>query len=48
MRKPHSLKLRRYADRLININAYLDVLPGSKASEKVCEMQLDLKFEQNA
>ena len=28
MRKPHRLKARRYAARLIDFNKYLDFLPG--------------------
>ena len=31
MRKPRKLKVRRYADRMININEYLDIFPGEKS-----------------
>ena len=40
MRKPHGLKLRRYADRMIDLNKYFYVFPGGKASDKICEMEL--------
>ena len=40
---PRGLKLRRYSDRLIYINKYLDVLPGTKASEKNCVTELNEK-----
>ena len=33
MRKPRGLKVRRYAAPMIDINEYLDVLPGANASE---------------
>ena len=36
MRNLCSLKVRRYADYLIDLNEYLDVLSGEKASEIVC------------
>ena len=37
MRKPHSVKVRRYTACIIDINEYLAVLTGSKASNKICE-----------
>ena len=36
MRKSHGLKVRHYAAILIDLYKYLDVLPGSKASENNC------------
>ena len=41
MRKPRGLKVRNYADFLIDIIEYLTVLPGGKAIDKICEMELD-------
>ena len=41
MRNLHGLKLRRYVVLIININEYLDVLPGAKASDKICEMEVN-------
>ena len=35
-RKPCGLKEKWYADRLINLNNYLDVFPGAKASDFFC------------
>ena len=35
MRKPRELKVRRYSDLMININEYLVVFPGAKASDKI-------------
>ena len=37
--KPSSLKARRYNACLIDINKYLAVFPGAKASEKSCETE---------
>ena len=34
MRTPRELKLRRFADHMIDINEYLTVFPGAKESEK--------------
>ena len=33
-------KVRRYDACLIDLNEYLDVFPGSKASEKICVTEL--------
>ena len=41
MRNLHGLKLRRYVVLIINISEYLDVLPGAKASDKICEMEVN-------
>ena len=41
MSNPHSLKVIRYSARMIYINEYLDVLPGARASEKICETELN-------
>ena len=35
------LKVGRYADHLIDFNEYLDVLPGAKASDWICVMELN-------
>ena len=35
MSKPCGLKVRRYADRFIDSNKYLDSLPGDTLSEKL-------------
>ena len=35
MRKPHTFKVRLYADCLIEINEYLALLPGVKLTEKL-------------
>ena len=40
-RKPYGLKLRLYATRLIDLNEYLAVLPGEKASDIICVMELN-------
>ena len=40
MRKPHKLKLRRYAARLIDLNEYFSAFHGAKASEKNDETEL--------
>ena len=34
-------KVRRYADRMIDIDKYLYVVPGAKASERTCETDLN-------
>ena len=41
MSKLYCLKLRCYADRMIDINDYLSIFFGSKTSDKNCEMELD-------
>ena len=35
------LKVRRYTDCMIDLNEYLYVFPGAKASDKTCEMELN-------
>ena len=40
MRKPIELKLRRYTDRLVDLNEYMYAFPVSKASDKICETEL--------
>ena len=37
MKRPHGLRVRRYAACMIDINNYLAVFPGAKASNKICE-----------
>ena len=44
MRNPHGLKLRRYAAHMNDLNVYLDVLPGTKKSDKICETELNEMF----
>ena len=44
MSKPRGLKERQHAARLIDINKYLAVLPGEKASEKTCVTELNKMF----
>ena len=34
MRKPHVIKVRRYAARLIDLNEYLDLLPRANLTDK--------------
>ena len=41
MSKPHGLKVRCYADFMIDLNDYLAVFPGSKASDKIRETSLN-------
>ena len=41
IRKPQRLKLRRYMDRLIDLNKYLASLPGSKLTDKIGIMELN-------
>ena len=41
MIKPRKLKLRRYIDFLIDINAYFDAFIGSKASDNIGEMEFN-------
>ena len=40
-RKPLELKLRRYADRMVDLNEYMYAFPVSKAGEKNCETELN-------
>ena len=40
-RKPHSFKLRHYPTRMIDQNDYLYVFPGEKASENICDTELN-------
>ena len=35
MEKPRCLKVRRYTARLIDLNEYLDLLPGATLSDKI-------------
>ena len=41
MKKPHSLKVRRYLVRMIDLNKYLSVFPGAKEGNKICETELN-------
>ena len=41
MRKTHSLKVRRCAAYLIDINEYLYVFPGAKESDRICETEFN-------
>ena len=41
MRMPRRLKVRRYSACMIDHNGYLDTFPGAKASDKICEMELN-------
>ena len=41
MKNPRGLKLGRYAVDVIDLNEYLSVLPGEKASDKNCETELN-------
>ena len=41
MRKSCGFKVRGYFDRVIDIDKYLDVLPGAKASDKIFETGLN-------
>ena len=41
IRNPIELKLRRYTDRLVDPNEYMSAFPVSKASDKVCETELN-------
>ena len=41
MRKPCGLKVRCYDARMIGLNSYLDVFPEAKASENICETELN-------
>ena len=41
MKNPCGLKVRRFTDRMIDLNEYLYVFPGAKASDKTCETELN-------
>ena len=41
MRKPPSLKVIPYSARLIDINKFLAVFPGAKASYKICVTEIN-------
>ena len=41
MRNMRELKVRRYADLLIDLNEYLYEYPGAKAIDKIGDMELD-------
>ena len=40
-RKPRELKVRRYAECMVDLNGYLDILTGPKASKEIGETKLD-------
>ena len=44
IRKPRVLKVRCYADHMNDLNEYLAVFPGEKASDKICETELNKMF----
>ena len=41
MKKPHSLKVRQYAARLIDLNEYLDSFPGATMTDKIGVTELN-------
>ena len=41
MKKPRGLKVRRYAECLIDLNGYLASFPGATFSEKIGATELD-------
>ena len=41
MRKSQKVKLRLYADNIVDLNEYLNVFPGGKASVEIGEMELN-------
>ena len=41
MRKPRGLKVRRYTARLLDVNEYLAVFPGSNTSDKICIKEIN-------
>ena len=41
MRKSRGLKVRRYADRLIDLNEYLTSFPGAKTYRKIVMIELN-------
>ena len=41
MKNPCGLKVRRCTDCMIDLNKYLSVFPGAKASDKTCETELN-------
>ena len=45
MSKPHSLKVRRNAARLINLNGYLDYFPEATLSEKLAQLSYTIFLE---
>ena len=42
MKKPRELKIRHYADFIIDINEFLDAFPEEKTSGKIGETELSL------
>ena len=44
MRNTHSFKLRQYIARSVNLNEYLDLLPGANISEIFCVTGLNEIF----
>ena len=45
MNKPCVFKVRLYTARMIYLNKYLYVLPGTEASAKICETELNAFFK---
>ena len=41
IRKPHKLKVRRFAACRIDLNSYLAILSGAKGSDKIGETELN-------
>ena len=41
MRNPQGLKVRSYADHLVDINEYLAVFPRANISDKICVTKLN-------
>ena len=41
MRKPRGLKLRCYSACLVYCNEYVDMFPGARESDNICEMELN-------
>ena len=44
MKKPHSLTVRRYAERLIELNKYLSSFPGDNLYDKIGVTKLSEKI----
>ena len=44
MIKPQKIKLRCYADHMVDLNEYLSALTGTKANEKIGETELNKIF----
>ena len=44
MEKPRALTVRRYAERLIDINEYLDSFPGETLNDDIRETELNEIF----